>query len=108
MKGPQDSPKIDFEVYEIFAKTSPDGGMEHQFSLLARSPRMALLLARENFLRRRTVYAMWAVRREDIFASADLSLERLAKPYREASDYRYLVAKWRRYHQEAMTPDRMT
>lgn len=99
-----------YEVYEIFARTSPDGSYVHEFSLLAGSPEMALTLARENFLRRRPCYGVWAVRREDIAKpdadDRDLYF-RQPKSYREVSDYRYLVDKWRRYRQQAMTRDTM-
>lgn len=115
MKRPADDssrpvPHREFEVYEVFAKTTENGTHEHQFSLLAASSEMALTLARENFLRRRAIYGLWVVRRADIVKApaeeTDLFF-RLPKPYREVSDYQYLGAKWRQYQQPAMTPDTM-
>jgi ring-1,2-phenylacetyl-CoA epoxidase subunit PaaB len=101
----------DLTIYEVFAKVSEAGSYEHQFSLLAGSPEMALVLARENFLRRRDVHGVWVVPRDAITrAPADDPdlLYRLPKSYREVSDYQYLADKWRRYHQRAITPDTMT
>lgn len=99
-----------FEAYEVFAQTAQSGAFEHQFSLLAGSAEMAIALARENFLRRREIFGLWVVRRADIVAAPlddeDL-LFRLPKSYREVDDYRYLIDKWRRYQQKAMTPESM-
>ncbi len=69
---------------------------------------MALMLARESFLRRREIFVLWVVP-GDAIARAERTdkLFRLAKTYREVSDYLYLVAKWRQYHQQAMTPETM-
>ena len=103
-------PRREFDIYEVFAKTTENGAHEHQFSLLAASPEMALTLARENFLRRRAVWGLWVVRRQDITQAPPDEPDqffRLPKGYREVSDYQYLAAKWRRYQQQAMTPDTM-
>ena len=95
-------------VYEVFAQTSERGMVEWQSSLQAGSPAMALALARENFLRRREIFDLWVVPRDAITrAEGTEELFRLPKPYREVSDYQYLAAKWRQYHQQAMTPDTM-
>lgn len=100
---------LDFEIYEVFAQVEGGGAHVHQFSLVADSPAMALTLARENFLRRRQVASVWVVRRRDIVqqgADDDL-LYRLPKPYRETGDYRYLIDKWRKYGEQALTPETM-
>ncbi len=95
-------------VYEVFAQTSERGTVEWQASLLAGSPAMALMLARENFLRRREIFDLWVVPRDAIArAKGADDFFRLPKTYREVSDYQYLVGKWRQYHQQAMTPDTM-
>lgn len=99
-----------FEAYEVFAQTAQSGAFEHQFSLLAGSAEMAIALARENFLRRREIFGLWVVRRADIVAAPlddENLLFRLPKSYREVDDYRYLIDKWRRYQQKAMTPESM-
>jgi len=101
---------LQFEIYEVFAQMEGGSAHEHQFSLVADSPAMALTLARENFLRRRQVVSVWVVRRQDIVEQRtdDDLLYRLPKTYRETGDYRYLVEKWRKYGKRALTPDTMT
>lgn len=106
-----DRERLEYHVYEVFAKTGENGSHEHQFSLLASSPDLALALAQENFLRRREVQSVWVVRRDHIHKSAPDDpdeLFRLPKTYRETSDYRYLVERWRRYRQEALNSESMT
>lgn len=97
-----------FVVYEVLARLEPHGPYVEQGSFLAGSPEMAVALARENFLRRREVYGIWVVPRDAIaeLEGEDLRF-RIPKPYREVSDYQYLIEKWRHYHQNAMTPDTM-
>lgn len=98
------------DIYEVFTQKDPSSPHEHQFSLLAMSPRMALTLAQENFLRRRTAVSVWVVRRDHITKTGpdeQRCLERLPKPYRSTEDYKYLIAKWRKYRQVPMTPDNM-
>jgi ring-1,2-phenylacetyl-CoA epoxidase subunit PaaB len=102
-----------YEVYEVFAQTTAAGPYQHQASLIAASPEMALVLARENFLRRRLIFGIWVVPRSHIAAAPSLGedpdwLFRLPKTYREVSDYRDLVDRWRRHRQRAMTPETMT
>lgn len=99
-----------FDIYEVFAQTDPLAAHEHQFSLLASSPEMALTLAQENFLRRRTIYSIWVVPRTAITKStlADRPrFQRLSKTYRSTEDYKYLVAKWRKYRQSPMSTDNL-
>lgn len=102
--------KLEYDVYEVFARTSETGSHEHLFSLLASSPDMALSLARENFLRRCPVYSIWVVPRDQIAKSRTDDPDaffRQPKDYREAADYRYLADKWRQYRQEAMNSETM-
>lgn len=99
-----------FEVYEVFAQTDPTSPHEHQFSLLASSPEMALTLAQENFLRRKTIHSIWVVPRTAVTKSSPHDRERfrrLAKTYRLTDDYRYLIEKWRKYRQSPMGPDNL-
>ncbi|MBX5466205.1 MAG: 1,2-phenylacetyl-CoA epoxidase subunit B [Firmicutes bacterium] len=105
-----DGERLTFDVYEVFAQTDPLGPHQHQFSLLASSPEMAMALAQENFLRRREIYSIWVVRRDQIVKSGPKERERfyrLKKSYRLTEDYRYLADKWRRYRQAPMTPETM-
>lgn len=95
-------------VYEVFARLEPHGAYVQRGSFVAGSPEMAIMLARENFLRRGPLYGLWVIPREAIFMLEDGDgLFRGDKSYRETADYQYLVHKWRRYHQHAMTPDTM-
>ncbi|MCL6561975.1 MAG: 1,2-phenylacetyl-CoA epoxidase subunit B [Firmicutes bacterium] len=102
--------RLTFDIYEVFAQTDPLAPHQHQFSLLASSPEMALALAQENFLRRREIYSIWVVRRDAITQSGPAERARFyrrKKGYRTTEDYRYLVEKWRRYKQQPMTPETM-
>jgi ring-1,2-phenylacetyl-CoA epoxidase subunit PaaB len=100
-----------YEVYEVFAQTVAGGPYQHQASLVAASPEMALVLARENFLRRRTVFGVWVVPRSQITASPRPVEDpdwgfRLPKTYREVSDYRDLADRLRRHRQPARQRNR--
>jgi ring-1,2-phenylacetyl-CoA epoxidase subunit PaaB len=98
-------------VYEVFAQLTEGGPFEQQFSVVADSPELALVLAQENMLRRRPLYGLWVVPRTAIRSAPWIesgSAGRLPKTYRETAGYRDLVARWRRYQQEAITPDSMT
>lgn len=113
MDEPQGEKGPRYEIYEVFAQTTAAGPFQHQASLQAASPDMALVLARENFLRRRLIYGVWVVPRSHI-ATAPSPVEdpdwffRMPKTYREVSDYRDLVERWRRHRQSAMTSETMT
>ncbi|MCL8208757.1 MAG: 1,2-phenylacetyl-CoA epoxidase subunit B [Actinomycetia bacterium] len=105
-----ESPPVRASVYEVFAQTVEGGAYEHQFSVVADSADMALILARENFLRRRPIFGIWVVPRDAITANPPDDpdqLFRLPKPYRDVGAYRDLVGKWRRYQQDAITPETM-
>ncbi|CAH8768868.1 1,2-phenylacetyl-CoA epoxidase subunit PaaB [Paenibacillus dendritiformis] len=93
-----------FAVYEVFSQKSPSAGFVHQFSLLAPNPEAALLMARENFMRREPCINIWVVNRDDIHGlppEERASLERLDnKSYRETKGYGDVQSRWRR-HKEA-------
>lgn len=102
-------PKLEYQVYEVFAQTTLLGHHEHQFSLLAGDPEMALALAQENFLRREDVISIWVVRRDHIVRSrpeAKRLLNREGKRYRMKQHYGHLADKWRRYKAEPLLPVR--
>jgi ring-1,2-phenylacetyl-CoA epoxidase subunit PaaB len=97
--------KLEFDVYEVFAQTDPMGHHEHQFSLLASSPELALALAQENFLRRSEILSIWAVRRDHIVKTRPqdrLRFARLEKGYRMKQSYSGLTEKWRKYKEHPM------
>lgn len=97
--------KSGMEVFEVFSQRTPTSGFVHQHSLLAPNHEMAMLMARENFLRREPCYNIWVVKRDDIFVLPPDQrpiLERLDnKSYRETKGYGYLKKKWRQYDQES-------
>ncbi|MFO7172996.1 MAG: 1,2-phenylacetyl-CoA epoxidase subunit B [Bacillota bacterium] len=103
--------RLEYHIYEVFAQESQMAPAVHQFSLLASSPDMALILAKENFLRRQKAWSVWVVRRDHIHRTGPEEAEmfdRLDKSYRETEGYRYLKEKWRRYKHEPLTTQTMT
>jgi ring-1,2-phenylacetyl-CoA epoxidase subunit PaaB len=98
------------EVYEVFAQTQTAGPLVQQFSLVASTPDMALMLARENFFRRQACYQLCVVRRCDMTLVSDRSagwVASHAKPYREPGFYRDLASRWRKYKHLPLTPETM-
>ncbi len=92
-------------VFEVFSQRNLTAGFVHQFSLLAPNHEMAMLMARENFLRREPCANIWVVKRDDIYVlppEERSSLERIDnKSYRETKGYGYLKKRWRKYDQES-------
>ena len=83
------------EIYEVFRRAGHKESFEHCGSVIASDPDMALLMAKECFLRRREGNHLWVTRRADIHSFRDESLLEVAgeKEYRFASGYRDVVAK---------------
>ena len=83
------------EIYEVFRRAGHKDPFEHCGSVIASDPEMALLLAKECFLRRREGQHLWVTRRTDIHSFRDESLLEVAgdKEYRFNSGYRDVVAK---------------
>jgi ring-1,2-phenylacetyl-CoA epoxidase subunit PaaB len=83
------------DVYEVFRRHGHKDPFEHCGSVTAPDPDMALLMAKECFLRRREGEHLWVVRRSDIHSLDDESLLEPAgdKSYRFASGYRDVIAK---------------
>lgn len=96
-------PNKDFAVFEVFSQKNSKSPFVHQFSLLAPNHEMAMVLARENFLRREPCINLWVVKRDDIYVlppEERPSLQRMEnKDYRETKGYAALQARWR-YHKE--------
>lgn len=102
-----DDQKLEFDIYEVFAQTDPMGHHEHQFSLLASTPDMALTLAQENFLRRADVISIWVAPRDQITKSTPeqrAQFVRLDKSYRMKQSYSDLAEKWRKYKSHPLLP----
>ncbi len=104
-----EEPPTTLEVYDVFARTDRGGPLVEQFSLLAQSPKMALMLARENFFRRQTLYQLSVVQRSQLTTAVEG--EAVASPhfrsYREVAYYRDLGARWRKYKHEPLTAETM-
>ena len=83
------------EIYEVFRRGGSKESFGHCGSVIASDPEMALLLAKECFLRRREGQHLWVTRRADIHSFKDESLLEVAgdKDYRFNSGYRDVVAK---------------
>jgi ring-1,2-phenylacetyl-CoA epoxidase subunit PaaB len=92
-----------FFIYEVFSQKNVNASFVHQFSLLAPNAEVALIMARENFLRREPCFNLWVVKRDDIHTLPPEErpfLERLDnKSYRETKGYGDLQTRWR-YHRE--------
>ena|SRR2546421_10644235 len=83
------------EVYEVFRRSGHKDPFEHCGAVIAPDPDMALMMAKECFLRRREGQHLWVVRRSDVHSFKDESLLEVAgnKEYRFASAYRDVVKK---------------
>jgi ring-1,2-phenylacetyl-CoA epoxidase subunit PaaB len=88
------------EVFEVFRRSGHRDPFEHCGNVIAPDSDMALLLAKECFLRRQEGQHLWVIARSDIHSFSDESVLELAadKSYRFASAYRDVVAKRERAH----------
>ena len=83
------------EIFEVFRRTGHKEPYEHAGAVTAPDPEMALLMAKECFLRRGEGEHLWVVRRTDIHAfSGDPAIDIVAdKSYRHPSGYRDVMEK---------------
>lgn len=83
------------DVYEVFRRAGHKDPFEHCGAVIAPDPEMALLMAKECFLRRREGNHLWVARRSDIHSFSDESLLEVAgdKSYRFNEGYRDVVDK---------------
>jgi len=83
------------DVYEVFKRSGHKDPFNHAGSVMAPDPEMALIMAKECFLRRREGEHLWVTRRSDIHSFSDESLLEIAadKSYRFPEAYRDVVAK---------------
>lgn len=83
------------DVYEVFRRSGHKEPFEHCGAVIAPDSEMALLLAKECFVRRREGDHLWVARRSDIHGFSDESLLEIAadKSYRFAEAYREVVKK---------------
>jgi ring-1,2-phenylacetyl-CoA epoxidase subunit PaaB len=83
------------DVYEVFRRSGHKEPFQHCGAVIAPDPDMALLMAKECFLRRREGQHLWVVRRSNVHAFKDESLLEIAadKTYRFPEAYRDVVRK---------------
>ncbi len=83
------------EIYEVLRRAGHKEPFEHCGAVVAPEPDMALLMAKECFVRRREGEHLWVVRRHDIHSFEDETLLEIAaeKSYRFAEAYRDVVGK---------------
>ena len=91
------------ETYEVFRRSGHKDAFEHCGAVIAPDHEMALLMAKECFLRRREGQHLWVARRSDIHSFSDESILDIAadKSYRFAEAYRDVVVKRERAHARA-------
>jgi ring-1,2-phenylacetyl-CoA epoxidase subunit PaaB len=78
------------EVFEVFRRAGHKEPFEHCGAVIASDSEMALLMAKECFLRRREGEHLWVVKRADVHSFKDESLLEIAsdKSYRFPEAYR--------------------
>lgn len=83
------------EIYEVFRRAGHKDPFEHAGAVIAPDPDMALMMAKECFVRRREGDHLWVVRRSDVHSFEDESILEIAadKSYRFASAYRDVIQK---------------
>ncbi|MEO8322825.1 MAG: hypothetical protein ABI571_01660 [Actinomycetota bacterium] len=83
------------EIYEVFRRLGHKDPFEHAGAVIAPDPDMALMMAKECFVRRREGDHLWVVRRSDVHSFKDESILEIAadKSYRFASAYRDVIQK---------------
>lgn len=102
--------KLEYGVYEVFVQKTALDHHQHVGSVIAPSPDMALITARENFLRRDPAVNLWVVPRESIYATpyeGDYLTREMDRRYREVSGYTENGRLWRMFKEENPDFDEM-
>lgn len=99
-----------FSIYEVFMQKDQMSPHVHVGSVDAGTPEDALLLARENFLRRDEAVSLWVVRQDAIHATPYSDPDWFAHPaekaYRMTQSYaRENNDRWRKYKKRMLTLD---
>ena len=98
-----------WETYEVFHQKKRGDQHVHVGIVHAANPEMALLLAKEQYARRRQTANLWVVKSSDVLAGdyddIDMFETTPSKTYREASDY-YCMDRIRKYQNEHGITDR--
>jgi ring-1,2-phenylacetyl-CoA epoxidase subunit PaaB len=97
--------RSEYEVYEVFVRKAHGDPHQHVGSLLASSPDLALLMARENFLRRDHADSIWVVPRRQVKSAEDASFlgREMDRKYREVAGYTENGRLWRMFKGKALT-----
>lgn len=84
-------------IYEVFRKDVEGGPFQHQGSLKAPTPELAMHYAREIYSRREEAAKLWVVPKEEILeiADADFLHPPFERTYRMGKAYRVSVEKRR-------------
>ncbi len=105
MNGPE-------TVFEVFVRSTHTSELTNVGSVVAASAELALLLARENFLRRDPAVALYVVRREHLVGvtaagDPDFFARELDRSYREVTGYPENARTWQKYRRKAMTMEEL-
>ncbi|TCS96850.1 phenylacetic acid degradation protein [Hazenella coriacea] len=93
------------QIFEVFIQRSSTEHHTHVGSLLSPSADLAILLARENFLRRENAISVWVVPRSQVTETSnpdELSKE-MDKSYREVRGYTENGRLWRMFKEKAIS-----
>lgn len=98
-----------WETYEVFHQKKRGDQHVHVGIVHASSPEMAVILAKEQYSRRRQTSNLWVVKSANVYATdyedMDMFESTPGKTYREASDY-YCMDKIRKFQKEHGIEDR--
>lgn len=98
-----------WETYEVFHQKKRGEQHIHVGIVHASTPDMALILAKEQYARRRQTSNLWVVKTAQVYATSyddvDIFETTPEKTYREASDY-YCMDRIRKYQKEHGIADR--
>ncbi len=97
-----------YGVFEVFVQYHPLEFHVHVGSVVAPSPKLALQVARENFLRRDKAINIWVVQQQDIHASSYEDNEfytnqELDRKYRNVNGYSANAHLWKKFRNKALT-----
>lgn len=109
-RGPKTNETGRYEVYEVFVQRNELTHHAHVGSVVAPSPDIALLVARENFLRRETAVSLWVAPQRHVYASSHddrdfFANQELDKAYRDVRGYADNAYKWKALKAQPMTID---
>ncbi|SDX23877.1 ring-1,2-phenylacetyl-CoA epoxidase subunit PaaB [Marininema mesophilum] len=100
----------EYEVFEVFVQKTQADFHTHVGSIVAPSPDVALMNARENFLRRESGVNLWVVPRQCVTATpydtdVDWFAREMDRKYREAGGYPENGRLWKMYKERVLHLD---